>query len=307
MRRFFPLVLTLALLVGAAGAFAVTARLKLVPSPIVTPEVTGTFSPTCGCPTARAEVTFSLREGSRVTVDVIDADGDRVARIANDERHDAGPVRFTWNGRDDSSGDVAPEGAYRLRVELGRRTIVLHNETQIDVTPPVLSASEVAPTTFSPDGDRRADKVRLAYRVSERATVVAFVNGRRTLVGRPRTEGKIEWYGKRGGEPMRPGLYAVTLVAFDHAGNRSQPSPTAVVRIRYVELAPQRLRVRPGARFTVRVSTDARSYRWRLGRRQGTASGELLRLRAPTVTGRHTLRVFHNGHEAAVALFVKRG
>lgn len=308
MRRLFPTALALALLAGSAVAFAVTERLKLVPSPIVAPEVSEAFSPTCECETARATVAFRLLDSDKVSVAVIDDDANVVRVLAGGERHDAGPVRFAWDGRDES-GALAPEGTYRFRVDLEeeRRKIVLHEDTRLDVTPPVLSASAVVPTTFSPDGDRRADKVRLSYRVSDRATVVGFVDGRRTLVGRPATEGKLEWYGKRDGEPLRPGLYAVTLVAFDNAGNRSQPSPTAVVRIRYIELSRQRLVVRPRGRFVMRVSTDARAYRWQLGRRRGTARGDRLVLRAPAQRGRYTLRVFHRGHQAAAAIFVRRG
>jgi hypothetical protein len=307
-RRLFPTALALALLVGSAAAFAVTERLKLVPSPIVAPEVSEAFSPVCRCPSARAAISFRLRESDRLTVAILDDDADVVRTLVERERHDAGPVRFAWDGRD-AVGVVAPEGTYRLRVELAeqRRTIVLHNRTRLDVTPPVLSASAVTPTTFSPDGDRRADKVKLTYRVSDRATVIAFVDGRRTLRGRPGTEGKLEWYGRRRGEPLRPGLYAITLVAVDSAGNRSQPSPTAVVRIRYIELSRPRVRVRPRARFVVGVATDARSYRWQLGRRRGTARGDRLVLRAPVQAGRYTLRVFHNGHEAAIPVFVRRG
>lgn len=307
-RRLFPTALALGLLVGAAGAFAVTERLKLVPSPIVAPEVSEAFSPACGCASASATITFRLRENDRLTVAILDDDANVVRTLVERVRRDAGPVRFAWDGRD-ASGAVAPEGTYRLRVELARqrRTIVLHNGARLDITPPVLSASSVTPTTFSPDGDRRADKVKLTYRVSERATVIARVDGRRALVGQPGTEGKLEWYGKRAGEPLRPGLYAVTLVAVDSAGNRSVPSPTAVVRIRYIELLRPRLRVRPRARFVIGVSTDARSYRWQLGRRRGDARGERLVLRAPAQPGRYTLRVFHNGHEAAVPVFVRRG
>ena len=51
--RVLSTVLVLGLLVGTAAAFAVTERLKLVPSPIIAPKVTEAFSPVCDCPTTR--------------------------------------------------------------------------------------------------------------------------------------------------------------------------------------------------------------------------------------------------------------
>jgi hypothetical protein len=295
--RLLSTLLVLGLLGATATAFAVTERLKLVPSPIGTLHITEAFSPVCRCATSRARITFPLREADRISVTIVDADGDEIETLVDDERHDAGPVNFVWAGRD------APEGTYRVRIHFdeARRTIEIPNEIRIDRTPPVLTVQSIVPAAFSPDGDGRADKVKVTYSVSEKSSVRLLVDGDRTLTGRPNERGKLEWYGKE----LRPGLYGVTLVAHDLAGNSSQPSPMAVVRLRFIALARDRLFVPAGLRFGVHVSTDARRYAWRLGRRRGNAAGDQLILRAPALPGRYTLTVTYRGRSDAMAVFVR--
>ena len=126
------------------------------------------------------------------------------------------------------------------------------------------------------------------------------IDGEPAVQTPPRMQGKVEWYGK--GKPV--GLYELAVVADDLAGNRSQPT-LAVVRLRFVALTPRRIVVPAGARFGVRVSTDALAYRWRLGARRGLSGRELLVLRAPRRAGRYTLTVSHRGHEDAIPVFVR--
>ena len=295
--RLFPTLLVLALLVGTAAAFAITERLKLVPSPIIAPKVTEAFSPVCECPTNRATFAFTLRKADRVSVTVVDGDNRPVEDLVEDEPRAPGRVSYVWGGRG------AREGTYRARVHLAeaRRTIVIPNETRLDTTAPVLTVRSVVPDVFSPDRDGRSDKVKATYAVSERSSVLLLVDGRRTLEHPPSKRGKLDWYGKR----LPPGLYAVTLVARDLAGNRSEPSPTAVVRLRFIALALGRVVVPSGVRFPIGVSTDGRRYAWRLGRARGTAAGRRLVLRAPLNPGRYTLVVSYRGHRDAAAVFVR--
>lgn len=296
MRRTLPTLLVLALLGGTAAAFAVTERLKLVPSPIIAPELTEAFSPVCDCKSDHATIRFRLREDDRLTVTILDADSEPVRTLVRRERHDAGPVSFSWDG------EGVGEGLYRARVQLldARRTIVIPNEMRVDTTPPTLTVESVEPTTFSPDGDGRADFVRARFELSERSRISVLVDGEETVRTPPRLQGKVEWYGR----DLRPGLYQVQIVAHDLAGNASQPT-LAVVRLRFVALTPRRAVVPAGFRFGVRVSTDAERYRWRLGRRTGRSGRELLVLRAPQQPGRYTLTVFQRGHEDAIPVFVR--
>ena len=172
--RLLSTLLVLGLLGGTAAAFAVTERLKLVPSPIIAPKVTPAFSPVCDCPTDEARIRFGLRDADRLTVTVIDADSRPVRTIADDERFSAGPVEFVWDGRG------APEGVYRVRVHLAdaRRTIDIPNELRLDTTPPELDVQSIAPRVFSPDGDRNRDFVRVRFSLSERSRVVLAADGK---------------------------------------------------------------------------------------------------------------------------------
>jgi hypothetical protein len=74
--------------------------------------------------------------------------------------------------------------------------------------------------------------------------------------------------------------------------------------IRYVALGRKRITVTSGARFALRVSSDARRVRWTLGARSGFAAPGTLRLRAPLQEGRFTLTVAANGHAVRAAVFV---
>jgi hypothetical protein len=179
---------------------------------------------------------------------------------------------------------------------------VIPNEIRLDTTPPQLTVESIRPTVFSPDGDGNADRVSAFFAVDELSQVGFLVDGERAVETPPRERGKIDWYG---GPNPRAGTYDVRLVARDEAGNRSELSPATPVRIRFVELAPRRVVVGAGARFGVRVDTDADRYRWRLGARTGTSRPGTLVLRAPTLAGRYTLRVAYDGGSDAIPVFVR--
>jgi len=63
--------------------------------------------------------------------------------------------------------------------------------------------------------------------------------------------------------------------------------------------------VAAGGRFAIRVSADARTVRWQLGRRSGIATPGTLRLRAPLQKGRFTLVVSARGHSTRAAVYVR--
>jgi FlgD Ig-like domain len=297
VRRLLSTFLVLGLLGGTAGAFAVTERLKLEPSPIAAPDVDHVLSPVCGCETRTADIEFRIREADQLTIAIVDADGEVVRTLVSDREYDAGPVALSWDGRGDE-GEVVEEGSYRPRVHLDdeRRTIVLPNPMRVDTTAPVVTVVSVAPTVISPDRDGRSDKIKVRYRVDELARPYVLVDGEEETIGRTRPGGgQLEWYGRHDGRPVSTGPHAVSVVATDLAGNRSRPTPRATVWIRYISIARDQLRVPAGVRFGVRVSTDAARYRWRLGHRRGSRRGELLVVRAPSRPGRYLLRVEY-GH-----------
>jgi hypothetical protein len=304
--RIASTVLVVALLAATAAAFALTQGLKLQKSPIFGTDVDTVFSPVCECDEASAPIAFLLREAD--TIDVAILDGDEVVRtIESGRSYPAGRVEIEWDGRDDS-GDVLPEGEYAPRVRLheAHQTITLPNPIRIDVTPPAIQDVEIRPLVISPDGDGRADRLVVRYRLSERGRAEVFVNGRRRVLTLfPRTEERIVWSAKVDGRPLRPGTYAIQLGAFDPARNRADRPPPVQIRVRYVALGRERITVAGGALLAVRVSADAERVRWRLGPRSGTAAPGTLRVRAPLQKGRYTLTVSANGHSARAAVFVR--
>jgi hypothetical protein len=305
--RIVSTVLVVALLTGTAVAFALTEGLKLQPTPIRAVQVAKVFSPVCDCPTDTASIRVRLRQADVLDVSIVDSSRRVVSTIARGERRPAGWTELAWNGRDDA-GRVLPEGVYRPRIHLrgSRETIVLPNDIRIDVTPPVVEEWDVRPRVFSPDGDGRADRVVVRYRVDESARGMLFVDGeRRGLTKFARTEDVLPWYGKVEGRALDAATYAFTFAARDPAGNVSARSQAVPVRIRYVTLGRDRVEVRADATFAIRVSSDAVRVGWRLGRRSGEAAPGTLRLRAPQRPGRHTLTVTANGRSASAAVFVR--
>ena len=105
------------------------------------------FSPVCDCERDEAAIAFRLREADRVDLAIVDGDGDVVRTLFRSRSEPVGRLEASWDGRDDA-GNVVPEGAYRPRVHLARqrRTIVLPNPIEVDVTAPVAELVSVDPT-----------------------------------------------------------------------------------------------------------------------------------------------------------------
>ena len=299
--------LVVALLAATAAAFALTQGLKNQPAAIFGTKVPRpVFSPVCGCDSETASIRFKLRAADRLDVAIVDG-SDRVVRtIERGREYAQGPVEIEWDGRDDG-GKVLPEGEYKPRIHLrgDRTTYTLPNPIRIDVTPPRLERFVVQPKVLSPDGDGLGDRVTFRYRLSEPGRGMLFVNGkRRGLTRFPREEDSIVWNGKVKGRVLPPGVYNARLAAVDPAGNVSERIGPIQVVIRYVALGRKRITVTAGARFALRVSSDARRVRWSLGGRSGLAPPGTLRLQAPLQKGRFTLTVSANGHATRAAVFV---
>jgi hypothetical protein len=278
--RFLPTLLVLALLGCTAAAFAVTEGLKLEKSPITDTIVDKVVAPDSATH-AKAAIGFLLRKPDRLTVQIVNGNGDVIRTLARSKPAGRGTQTFYWNGRDDS-GRIVPDGIYKPRVHLARerRTIALPNSIRMDATPPLIKLVSVTPPVFSPDGDFQHDFVRIRYLTSEKAQAILYVDGdRRTTVHRRVRAGKLDWGGKTA-RGLRPGPHRLRLRALDFAGNLSSPTRAVVVRIRFIELQPHVLHVKSGARFSVRVLTDAKRYSWHLGLLGDIARKPLLVLRA---------------------------
>jgi hypothetical protein len=290
----WPQTLIVVVLLGAtAAAFAVTERLKLERSPITGTLVDRVFSPVCECARDVAVVSFVMRRPDSVTVEILDSSRRPIRRLVRDREEPRGRVSYVWDGRDDAER-IVPEGVYRPRVLLERngRTIVLPNPIRVDTTPPRIRIVGLRPRVISPDGDGRRDRVTARYAISEPARAMMLVDGRRRVLSKfPGTEGRLVWFGRVDGQPVKPGTYEIRLRAFDRAGNRSPRTRAVPVVVRYVTLARDRIEVPAGRRFSVRVSTDVVRYRWLFAGQRGTETRRVLVLRAPEEPGEYTLYV----------------
>lgn len=303
MARILPTLLVLALLGCTAAAFAVTEGLKLEKSPISGTEVNKVVAPDT-LANGTASISFVLRKPDRLTVQIVNGNGAVIRTLVRSRPARRGTQQFSWDGRDDS-GHVVPDGNYRPRVHLARerRTIGLPNSIRMDATPPLVKLVSVAPRVFSPDGDFRREFVRIRYLTSEKAQAILYVDGdRRTTVNRLVRAGKLDWGGKAA-RRLGAGPHRLRLRAIDSAGNLSSPTRAVVVRIRYIEVRPTVLHVKSGARFGVRVLTDAKRYSWHLGALKGVNRQPLLTLHAGA-PGRYRLVVAANGHIARTLVVV---
>lgn len=306
--RFAPAALVAALLVATAAAFAYTERLKLTPSPILGTIVpTKVFSPICECPTDTAQIAFRLRRRDRVTATMVDENDHVVRTLVTEQPESRGSVTLYWDGRDDL-GQVVPDGSYRPRVKLSlnRRTIVLPNPIRVDTTAPRVELLEITPRRFSPDGDGRADRVLVGYRVDEPARGILYVDGRqRVITYRKPREGTIVWNGKTDGRVLPVGVYHLSVDARDPAGNLGTRTPPKPVVLRYIAIGRKRIVATAGRRFALLVSADARLVEWRLAGRTGRVPPGTVHLRAPLRPGRYTLTLREHGHAVRAAVVVK--
>ena len=247
MTRILSAALVTFFVVATAVAFAVTERLKLVRTPVTGPRVTKLFSPVCECPPSEREaaIRFRLRRTDRVTLGIVDGDGEVVRTLVSSQRRRPGVVLARWDGRDDG-GTVVPDGSYNPRVHLAgdRRTIVLPAPIEVDTTspdPPTITRFRPPSRRISPNGDGRRDWLRVHYAVEERAYGVLFVEGVRTTRTRSRKlQWHVDWLARLRGRRVRPGAYTITLAAEDVAGNVSAQSRPMRVRVEAVRRGRRR-------------------------------------------------------------------
>jgi hypothetical protein len=215
-------VLAVTLLVGSVAAFTYTQKLKLERSPVGTAHFDRWLSPECECPHQIARLSFQLRERERIDATIVDGDGDLVTTLLAASEQGPGRVTSAWDGRDEA-GRIVPDGAYRVRVRMRdkRRTIVIPVDVHVDTVPPRAVLLGVSSTTLA-----RGDRIELRLETNEFGRPLLLVDGEVAATG---PEGKpgvrtVDWAGRASRVLLPPGLYAVSLVLEDRAGNRSEPT-----------------------------------------------------------------------------------
>jgi hypothetical protein len=304
--RALSTAVVLALLAATAVAFALTEGAKLEHSPIAGTRVDPVFSPD-GKLIPVTHIRFRLRKTERIEAWVEDGKGNRVRTLQPSRTFGRGSqLDLVWNGFSDD-GVIEPDGRYLPVVTLERshRTIVLPSPITLDTTPPKVIVHHPLYPILSPDGDGRRDTFTVPYRVNEHAQGILLVRGRRVELTRSsKLTGELHWNGKIDNRPARPGRYLLSASARDAAGNIAKGFPFAIAQVRYITLARDRIVVRPGGRFALRVSTDTRTVEWRLHGASGVQRTGTLHFRAPRSAGVYFLYVSTSTHAAKCAVVV---
>jgi hypothetical protein len=306
--RVLSTAVVLALLTATALAFVITESAKLEKSPIMGTNVTPLFSPS-GVGPKTADVIFRLRTKERIEAWVQDSKGNRVRLLQAPRTFKRGTqLDLVWDGFTDS-GIVVPDGVYMPVVKLLRshRTIVLPSEIRLDTKPPVIAVRHPQYPIISPDGDGRHDTFTVPYRSTEHGNAILFVRGTQVEFTKCcKQVGELHWNGRLGirPRPVRPGRYLLTVAARDEAGNESKPYPFAIAQVRYITLARDRVVVRPGGKFFLRVSADTPTVHWTLHGRSGTQRTGTLRFTAPKSAGVYRLYVTAGTHAAKCTVVV---
>ena len=242
MPRALLALLFLLVVGGTATAFAITESKKLEPSVVIKPIFMSSdgevvprdrvFSPVCDCPQDTAVLGFTLRRADRVTASIVDARGDVLRVLVRNMRFARGPHQLSWDGLDED-GLVAPDGPYRLRLDLRRegRSFLVPMVFRVDTQAPRVRLVRAGPTEVTPDGRGEQDKVWVRYRSNEKGAPALAVDGVVVSRGGAREAGRsaLSWLVRVDGESAPPGEYALTLWVTDRAGNRSKElGPIAV-------------------------------------------------------------------------------
>jgi hypothetical protein len=221
--------LAVTLLVGSVAAFTYTQKLKLERSPVGTARFDRWLSPECGCPRETARLSFRLGERERIDSTIVDGNGDLVRMLLTGAEREPGRVRLEWDGRDEA-GRIVADGDYRVRVRLRdeRRTIVIPVEVHVDTVPPQARLLGVSSTTLEP-----GEKIELAYETNEFGRPFLLVDDEPAAGGPERTPGRktVVWGGRLRRALLPPGIYSVSVIVEDRAGNRSEPTASAHIAV----------------------------------------------------------------------------
>jgi flagellar hook assembly protein FlgD len=272
-----------ALLVAATfGAFFVAQRLKAEPSVINNFQVVKYFSPNADGYKDVQVVRFRLKNTDDVTVDVLDADGGRVARLVSGRRAQPfQPVRLTWRGKTDD-GLGAPDGTYRVRIGLRRegRSVIAPYSFTLDTTPPRPAVIATTQDIVAP-GQPVGLTIRGAGpRARPQFTVLRTDEGEPKVIRKffgTRGERHATWDGKdAAGRPAAPGTYLIAVSARDRSynlgtGPELPPRPGAIdgrpgVTVRGLAVQPPVKAVPAGQLTSFRVDARGQSYRWSVRR-----------------------------------------
>jgi len=319
-----------ALVLATFGAFFVAQRLKATPSVVGEFRRTPFFSPNRDGRFDRATVRFEIRKRGRVSLAVVDADGDEVKTLIDDDTFlPYREIRARWDGTNDD-GDRVPDGNYRYRITLADqgRNVVIPESVRLDTTPPRPRVTSIGPAKDTvprpellpvPGG---GEAVVHLFAPGQKKRILLFKTGpgpvRQVGPPVPLDDGATEWRWSgqtETGRPVSPGTYLVAIQVRDQAGNigtsppldrRGLPAITygsplpgrGGITVRYLGVQPPAAPVQAGK--PVAFGVDPRGERWAYTVRR-VGSSEIV------ARGRHTrggvFRITAPGRESGVYLF----
>jgi len=127
-----------------------------------------------------------LHERSEVSVDVVDATGEAVRRLATSATvAPADPLRLSWDGRTDD-GKIVPDGRYRVRVTLRRqgRSVTVPRTTLVDTRAPRPRVKRIDPGPIVAPGAAliQIEVGSVSRRLAKRARVYRIDGASPTMV-----------------------------------------------------------------------------------------------------------------------------
>ncbi len=293
------------LVVATLAAFFVTQRLKTGEPAVKDIVVQGYMSPNGDGVKDRARFAFTLPRGDRVTLDIDDAEGDRVRRLLDGARVHRGRHAFYWDGHADD-GTVPRDAHYFLRVVLRDQGRAVTSPTGVllltrpprprivSVSPRLAQARHPTAVTVRFVGPSSSPPVLRIWRTDQpRPRAVA------TVVGRP-GQHMLRFGGRVHGRGLPAGDYSVSVTVRNLALVTGSFPP---------RLPPSRAQALPGTGFTVLRTVAA-------GPLEPIAAGSHARIsieggagrvgwRLDQVTGGHSAAK-GNGHGSNVAVHIPR-
>ena len=322
-----------ALVLATFGAFFAAQRLKATPSVVGEFRHNPFFSPNHDGRFDRATVRFEVRKRGRVSLAVVDADGDVVRELIDDDTFlPYREIRARWDGTDED-GARAPDGVYRYRITLPDqgRNVVIPESVRLDTTPPTPRVISIGPAKDKvprpellpvPGGGEAVVHFIAPTAKSARKKVLLFKTGPGPVkqVGAPipLADDATQWRWSaqtETGRPVSPGTYLVAIQARDQAGNvgtsppldrRGLPAITygrplpgrGGITVRYLGVQPPPAPVAVGK--PVAFGVDPRGERWTYTVRR-VGSNEVVARGGHTRGG--VFRVTAPGEESGVYLF----
>jgi hypothetical protein len=209
-----------------------------------------------------AQLAYTLTTPATVSVAAVDAAGVEIAQVEAPRWRRAGAHTVSFDGAG------LPDGVYTLLLRArtaGGSEVTAAAEVAISTT---MGFASLTPSVFSPNGDGRADMLRIALTLTRRATVtVRAVRGGSTVatvfegqLGAGRRA--IRWDGRKTAGVVGSGAFTAVVDADDGVATQRTVVPfavdTAPPRLRLVSRMPPRIAVSEAAGVRLRVNGATR-------------------------------------------------